>query len=254
MSLGGLFLAHVDGDGGAGEVPLLADLVLEVAAVGLLDPLRKVAEEDEGGYLRALEHGYVFYLDVLALVRGWRIGADDLEQVVVELRCRNDAAPVLVDVLRGLENLEDALFCQGRAEDDGEIVEGRETSAYGILEMLDGLLALVLGDVPFVYNYDEPFLVALDKREDADVLCLDAACGVNHEYADVGGLDGADRADYRVVLDILVDLVLLADAGCVDEVEVEAELVVARVDGVACRAGDVGDDVAVLADEGVDQR
>lgn len=99
-----------------------------------------------------------------------------------------------------------------------------------------------------------PFFVALDEGEDIDVLRFDATGGVDHEDADVGGFDGSDGTYYGVVFDVLVDFVLFAYAGCVDEIEVEAELVVARVDAVASGSGNVGDDVALLADEGVDDR
>ena len=82
---GGLFFAHEEGDVGAVEVPVVADLVLEEAAVGLFDPLGQVAEEDEGGYDGVFEHGDVFYLDVFAFVGGGRGLCYDVEQVGVEL-------------------------------------------------------------------------------------------------------------------------------------------------------------------------
>ena len=99
-----------------------------------------------------------------------------------------------------------------------------------------------------------PFLVFLNEGEDVGVLSLDAAGGVNHQDTHIGRLDCADGAYHRVIFYILGDFLLLAYSGGVDQVEVEAELVVASVDGVACGAGDVGHDVAVLADEGVDER
>ena len=114
--------------------------------------------------------------------------------------------------------------------------------------------ALILSNIPLVHADYQPFLVALDKTEDIGVLALDASGGVDHQDADVGSLDGSDRADHRVVFDVFVDLLLLADTGCVDQIEVEAEFVVARIDGVACGTGHIGNDVAVFADEGVDER
>ena len=65
-----LFLAHVYVDRGSREVPVFTNLVFEIAAVGLLDPLREIAEEYKRGYLRSLEHGDIFDLHVLALVGG----------------------------------------------------------------------------------------------------------------------------------------------------------------------------------------
>ena len=80
-----LLLAEKQVDGCAMQVPVVAYLVLEVALVGVLDPLRQVAEEDEGGHVCALEHGDVLDLDILALDCGWRVGLDIGLQHVVEL-------------------------------------------------------------------------------------------------------------------------------------------------------------------------
>ena len=167
------------------EVPFLAYLVFEIAAVWFLDPLGQVAEEDERRDGRALEHGDVFDLDELAFVGGRGIGRDDLEHVGVELRGGDDALTVLAYLKGGLEHAEDALLGEGRGKDDGEVSEGREAGAYRLLVVAYGLLALVLDEVPFVDDDDEALLVALYQREDGYVLCLDAACGVDHEDADV---------------------------------------------------------------------
>ena len=65
-----LFLAEKQVDNGSVQVPVLANLVVEVALVRILDPLRQVAEEDEGGHMGTLEHGDVLDLDILALDSG----------------------------------------------------------------------------------------------------------------------------------------------------------------------------------------
>ena len=80
-----LFLAEEEVDGRAMQVPVLTDFVLQVALVGILDPLRQVAEEDERGHMGSLEHGDVFDLDILALDCGRREGGDVGLQHVVEL-------------------------------------------------------------------------------------------------------------------------------------------------------------------------
>ena len=108
-----LFLAHIDIDGGAVEIPCLAYLVLKITAIGFLDPLGKVAEEYECGYRRTLEHGDVFDFDKLALVGGGRVGTDCLEHDGVELRCGDDALAVLAYVERCLEHLEYTLLGEG---------------------------------------------------------------------------------------------------------------------------------------------
>ena len=89
--------------------------------------------------------------------------------------------------------------------------------------MLYGGNRLVLHEVPFVDYYHEALLVFLNERENVYVLRLNASCCINHEYTYVGGFDGAYRAYYRVVFYVFVYFVFLADAGGVDQIEVEAE-------------------------------
>ena len=107
-------------------------------------------------------------------------------------------------------------------------------------------LALVLYEIPFVDHYNETFFVTLYEREYRDVLCFDAACGIDHEQAYIGGFDSPDGADHGVVFDVFVDFVFLAYAGGVDEVEIESEFVVSCVYGVTCGSGYVGDYVTLL--------
>ena len=256
-SLGGregrLLLANEDVDGRTGEVPVRTDLILEEATIRLLDPLGEVREEGEAGY-RCGELHDVFNLDVLALGCRRRRGFDDGEHDLVELRGGDALAATLVDLLDFLEDLEDTLLRQGRDEDDGEVGEGSQTLADSVLKGLDDGIALVLDEVPLIHADDEPLAILLDEREDVEVLALNTAGGVEHKDADVGILDSADGANDRVVLEIFVDLATLADTSRIDEVEVHAELRVVRVDRVARGTSNVRDDVALLTDEGIDER
>ena len=78
-------LAEEEIDDSAVQVPVLPDLVLKIPLVGIFDPLRQVAEEDEGGHVCTLEHGDVLDFDILALDGGRRIGLDVGLKRVVEL-------------------------------------------------------------------------------------------------------------------------------------------------------------------------
>ena len=248
-----LLLANEDVDGRTGEVPVRTDLILEEATIRLLDPLGEVREEGEAGHRRGELHD-VLDLDVLALGGRRRRGFDDGEHDLVELRGGDALAATLVDLLDFLEDLEDTLLRQGRDEDDGEVGEGSQTLADSVLEGLDDGIALVLDEVPLIHADDEPLAILLDEREDVEVLALDTAGGVEHKDTDVGVLDSADGANDRVVLEVFVDLATLADTSGIDEVEVHTELRVVRVDRVARGACYVGDDVALLTDEGIDER
>ena len=249
---GGLLLANEDVDGRTGEVPVRTDLILEEATIRLLDPLGEVREESEAGYRRGELHD-VLDLDVLALGGRRRRGLDDGKHDFVELRGGDALAATLVDLLDFLEDLEDTLLRQGRDEDDGEVSEGSESLTDSVLKGLDDGIALVLDEVPLIHADDEPLAILLDEREDIKVLALDTAGGVEHEDTYVGVLNSADGANDRVILEIFVDLATLADTSGIDEVEVHAELRVVRVDRVARGACYVGDDVALLADEGIDE-
>ena len=95
--------------------------------------------------------------------------------------------------------------------------------------------------------------LALDKLEDVEVLALDTACGIYHEDAHIAVLDAADRAHHAVELQILAHLILASDACRIDEIEVEAEFVIPRIDAVARGARYVGHDVALFSDKGIDE-
>ena len=139
-----------------------------------------------------------------------------------------------------------------RGEYYGEVDERSHALAYGVLEGLDDLLVFVLHEVPLVHHHHERLVVALYELEYVHVLRLYAARGVEHEYAHVRVLYGAYGAHHRVELQVLRHLVLAAYAGRVNKVEVEAELVEARVYAVARGARYLRHDVAILAYECVD--
>ena len=244
-----LLLAYVDVNGRAREVPLLAHLVLQEAAVRLLDVLRQVGEEHERGYARVGQLRDILYLDVLALGGWWRICLDERQHLLVETGRRDAGHTVVVHLLGRFEHLQDALLGEGRGEDNGEVDERGEAVPDGVLEGFHHLHGLLLHQIPLVYHHHQPLGVALYQGEDVEVLPLHAARGVQHQDADVGVLDGADGAHHGVVLQVLVDLILLAYTSRVYQIEVEAELVVTSIDGVARGAGNVGHDVTLLADE-----
>ena len=141
-----------------------------------------------------------------------------------------------------------------RTEDDGEVGERGKAASYGVLHGADSLRALVGHKVPLVDAHHQALLVLLYEREDVSILTFDASSGINHEHAHVGVFDSTNASNHRVILDILVHLGFFAYAGSVDEVKVESELVEACVDAVASGSGNVGYDVTLFADEGVDNR
>ena len=89
---------------------------------------------------------------------------------------------------------------------------------------------------------------------DPQVLRGHARARVADHERDVGALRRALGAEHRVVLDGLLDLGLAADARGVDEAQAAAVDLELGVDRVARGARDVGDDHALAAEEGVDER
>ena len=113
-------------------------------------------------------------------------------------------------------------------------------------------MRLILYQVPLVDNNHQRLVVLLDELEDVHILCLDASCGVNHQDTDVTVLDGTDGAHHAVELKVLCHLILTTDTCGVDQIEVEAELVVFGINRVAGSTGNISHDVAILTDEGID--
>ena len=89
---------------------------------------------------------------------------------------------------------------------------------------------------------------------DVEILRFEPLLCVEHQDADVGIFDGADRTHHRVKFEVFHRLALLAHACRVHKVEVHPEFVVAGVDRVACGAGDRGHDIAFFAQQGVGHR
>ena len=246
-----LFFAHEYGYRCAVEVPAFTYLVLQETTVWLLDPLRQITEEDEGGDYGFFEHGHIFYFHEFSLVGGGRCGAYHLKHISVELRGGNYAVPVLVHLDCLLYHLIDTLLGECGTEDYREVGKGGEARADGLLHAFLTFQAFILGYVPLVDAYHEPFLVALYEGEDVGVLRLDASCGIYEQDAHIRVLYGSDRADYGVVLYVLVHLLLLAYACGVHQIEVETELVVPVIDRVSGGARDVCDYMTLLSYEGV---
>ena len=216
--------------------------------------MREVAEKHKRGHACFLEHGHIFDFHHLSLSGRRRICADDFLHGIVELGGGDDAFAVFVHLDGFFEHLKDALLGERRAENDGEIGKWCKARANGLLHVGDGFLRFFVGDIPFIHQHHQSFAVFLNDRENVHVLRFDATGGVDEQDAHVAKFDGADATQHRVVFHIFVHLGLLANAGGVDQEEIEAKLIVARIDAVACGAGNVGHDVALFVHERIHER
>ena len=122
---------------------MLTDFILQITPVRLLNPLRKITEEDECGHRRSLQHRDILYLDELALI-AWRgICGDIFRQHGIELGCGHGTLTVAVNFHSRFKHLEYTLLGQGTGKDDGEVRKWRKTLTDGILVMLYGCRALI---------------------------------------------------------------------------------------------------------------
>ena len=115
-------------------------------------------------------------------------------------------------------------------------------------------LAVVVEQIPLIEQHDDGAAALNGQAHDLLVLFGNAHGGVDDEQCHVGAIDGAQAADHGVVLDILVHGALLANARGVDHTVVLAVALDDGIDGVARRAGNVGNDRAVGAQDSVEQR
>lgn len=245
-----LFPSKIYFDRNALEVPMFADLVFEETLVRIYNILREITEECKGR-VSYRQLGDVFDTDYLVLVHWWWRVLNDRQQHIVQLGSGNLAGTIVIYLNGGFQYLIYTLFFQHGGEDDGHVVEGSDAALDKIFVLFVGV-GVLFDEVPFVHHHHYPLVVAGGQTEDVEVLLFETLCGVGHHDADVGVFDASYGAHYGVELEVFFHLALTAQTGCVDEVEVEAEVAIAGEDGVAGGAGQWGYDVTVFAQEGVD--
>ena len=131
--------------------------------------------------------------------------------------------------------------------------DDRRPLAQARLEPRAHVLELGLGDVPLREHDDRRALRLARDVGDGQILVDEALARVDEHERDVGALGGRERAQLRVVLDPLALLALAAEPGGVDEHEGAVAALEHGVDRVARRAGHLGDDHALLAEQRVQE-
>src|SRR3954449_12267387 len=246
----GAALVEVDDERHAVHPEPRAQAVLQEVGVVARDALARVDLHREprrrGPDLRHVEQ-----LQAVALLRRRLALLDELGQEAVEPR-RRDA--IVHPVAERDRLVHDAAHVAA-----GQRAGGEHLRAQPQLLRHAGTLVVEVGlvhgrDVPLVE--DERGRRALLHRElgDAQVLARDPVVRVADDERDVGALDRALGAQRRVVLDRVLDLGLAAQARGVDEDHLAPIDLEREVDRVARRAGDVGDDHALGAEQAVDER
>ena len=112
----------------------------------------------------------------------------------------------------------------------------------------------MLGEIPFVDNDDARFVRRDDGVGEALVDLAYRNRGIDQKQDDVRSVYGSRRSCVGVELDVVGDLVLLADACRVDGDKGSAVSFEAHVDAVTRRTRNFADDDALLPGECVDER
>ncbi len=219
-----LFLAHEHLHRAACQVEVLAEFVLQEALVWILDVLRQVAEERECRE-SGRKLGHILDFHQLALPHRRWIILDFRKHCIHELGSAYLARVIVPYVCDLIQHIQDSLLLQHGCEDDRHVIE-RSDSCFQCLGIFRHRVALFSEEVPLVHYQDTTLSVLLDEVEDIPVLCLHTCGGIDHHDADIAVLDGPDGTHHGVELQVLIDPVLLADAGSVHEHELVAELVV----------------------------
>src|SRR3954452_23899853 len=243
-------LVEVDDERHAVHAEAGAQPVLEEVGVVAGDALARVDLHREprrgDADLRHVQH-----LQAVALL-GRRLALlGELGEEAVELRRRDAVVHAVAEHERLVEDPADVAARQ-RAR--GQDLRAQPQLLRDAGSLVREVVLVERGDVPLVQ--DERGRRPLLHRElgDPQVLARDAVVRVADDERDVGALDRPLRAQRRVVLDRVLDLGLAAQAGGVDEDHPPAVDLERQVDRVAGRAGDVGDDHALGAEQAVDER
>ena len=128
------------------------------------------------------------------------------------------------------KHLKDALLCERRREDDGEVGEGCHTFAYGIFEVRNHLLCFFFHRIPLIHHHNKAFVVTLHKLEDIHILRLDTTSSINKENANIRVFNGTNGTHHTIKLQIFRHFVLFADTCRINQVKIKAKFIVARQD------------------------
>ncbi len=240
--------------GRAGEVVRVAQPVLQVPAVAEVDRCRIGGKEHE----RRRRHaglGRVADLGAAPADQGRRGALHRGRHEPVQLPGGDPLAPLAPHVDGQLQDLAHPLPGLGADGHDRCVVQERELAAQVDHELVEGLVGLVLDDVPLVDRDDQAPALLHHVPGDMGILRGEPVRGVQHEDRDVRPGDGLERPQRGVALrgGPGGDLAALADAGGVDEHDLAAAPRDGGVDGVPRRPRGGRDDRPGLAQQRVEQ-
>ena len=205
-----------------------------------------IDENDESRRLhRYLRH--IKQLQALAFIRrGLLEGYGFGHNFVQHAGCHPQALVFQYDVDK-VKELRQALPGHGRDKEDFGVGHKGQHLADAGRETIHALIVLIGHGVPFVDGDQDAFAPLMGNPGDLRVLIGDALERVDHQHDHIGPFDGGDGADDAVAFELFFYFVFAAQTGGVDKNVVLAVALDDGVDGVARRAGNVGDNDAVFA-------
>jgi len=120
--------------------------------------------------------------------------------------------------------------------------------------VVEGFVRLVRENVPLVEDNDKALARLADFGNDAVILDFEPAGAIDHKHGKVGTADAFQGAHVAEDLDFVFDLRLLAQARSIGHHELLTIDNEVAVNGIACRARNVGDHRAVFVQQAVQQR
>ena len=159
---------------------------------------------------------------------------------------------VLKYLFRCFQNLKDTLLGQCRSKDDWEVNERSHTLTNSILKGINNLLVLVFNQIPLVHNHNKTLIVTLYELEDIHILRLDTTCCIQHKNTNVRVLNTSDRTHNAIELQVFTHLVLTTNTSCINKIKIKAKLRIASIDTIAGCTCNLGNNITILANEGID--
>src|SRR5258708_24871201 len=199
----------------SGESPRFAKSVVEIPDVMLLNEIW-VVSEDGNRRRGSLDLRCVIELHFATCCLGRLSSRNQRLERRVHLRCCDPFFPFRIDVNDEVQQLRNALACESRKKNERDEFEERRFFLAFLLKLVGGI-RLFLCDVPLVHRDDQAASGFPCESRNLQILVVKPFCRIDDQYADVGPIDCASRAERRVELDSVVDSRLPTQSRSIDK-------------------------------------
>ena len=191
----------------------------------------------------------ILNLDILTFVWRGRIRLNQRKHFLIQTCGRYFCRTILIYITGFFKHLQDTLLGQCRSKYNRKIHKGSKTWTNSFFKRFLHFHRFILHQIPFIYHDNQSFLILLNQGEDIQVLTFDSSRGIQHQNTYIRTFNGTNRTDHRVVFQILIHLILLTDTGGIHQIKIKSELIVAGIDRITSRSGNLGHNVTVFTDK-----